>query len=172
MGIPAHGSGRPETDSALNDALYAAGTMLKGRGRDRRKIIFLISDGSNSQNRHTFDETLSTLLADDVSVYSISVTRSVPLPVGKSLIQRGVSELQKYANGTGGDTFFASKQPDLERLYSDVTEEARNQYTLTFQPSGTDRSRDFHTIEVRVRRPGLDVLARQGFYQSSMTIGR
>src|SRR5208282_2444974 len=33
----------------LDDAVYAAGEMLKGRGRDRRKIIFLISDGNNSK---------------------------------------------------------------------------------------------------------------------------
>jgi VWFA-related protein len=172
MGIPIHGSDRYPNTAALNDALYAAGGMLKARGRDRRKIIFLISDGSNSrQNQHSFDETLRALLADDVSVYSISVTHSIPLPVGKSLVERGASDLQKYALGTGGDTFYAAKQADLERLYSDVTEEARNQYTLTFEPTNTDRSRNYHTIEVRVRRPDLDVLARQGYFQSSMTVG-
>ncbi|HVB55926.1 MAG TPA: VWA domain-containing protein [Candidatus Acidoferrales bacterium] len=172
QGISLHGSGRYQNDAALDDALYAAGDMLKARGRDRRKIIFLISDGSDSrQNHHTFQETLQALLADDVSVYSISVTRSIPVPIGKSLVEHGASELQKYADGTGGDTFHAAKQSDLERLYSDVTEEARNQYTLTFQPNAADHSRDYHTIEVRVRRPNLNVLARQGYYQSSMTVG-
>jgi VWFA-related protein len=89
--------------------------------------------------------------------------------VGKSLVgERGLAALQKYAAGTGGDTFFAAKQPELERLYSDVTEEARNQYTLTFQPSGVQKDHDFHPIEVRVRRPGLNVLTRQGYYESGI----
>jgi VWFA-related protein len=169
LGIPLHGSGRYQTFTALDDALYSAADMFQDRQKNRRKIIFLISDGSNSrQNRHTFNETARELLRKDVSVYSISVSHTIPAPVGKSLIERGLAELQKYAADTGGDTFFAAKQPDLERLYSDVTEEARNQYTLAFEPNGVDKSHDFHPIEVRVRRPGLNVLTRQGYYDSGL----
>lgn len=170
QGVPPHNSGRYTTSNDLDDAIYAAGQMLKSRGRDRRKIIFLISDGANSKhNQHTYAETLHALLADDVSVYSISVSHS--LPVGKSLIQHGAAEIQKYAFETGGDTFVATKQHDLERLYSDVTEEARNQYTITFSPQDIHKDQDYHKIEVRVRRPGLDVTAREGYYQSAIGVG-
>jgi VWFA-related protein len=165
QGVPVHGSGRPANNRDLDDALYAAGQMLKPRGRERRKIIFLISDGTNSHhNQHTFDETLHTLWAADVSVYSISVSHSVP--VGRGLLQHGVAELDKYSSKTGGDTFYAAKQRDLERLYATVTEQARDEYTLTFSPQGAERTHDFHTIEVRVRRPGLTVLARESYYQA------
>jgi VWFA-related protein len=170
LGVPLHGSKRPKNESALNDALYSAAGMLKGRGRDRRKIIFLISDGSNTHNTHPFEDALHSLLAADVSVYAISVTRS--LPIGKSLVERGASDIDRYATMTGGDTFFAAKQPQLERLYSDVTEQARNEYTLTFSPEDISKDRDFHDIEVRVRRPNLDVTARQGYYQSAIAVGR
>lgn len=171
-GEPQHGSKRPQNYDSLDDAIYAAGEMLHSRPRDRRKIIFLVSDGSNSKNNHhTFDETLRMLLEADVSVYSISVTRSVPF--GKSVAQRGIAAIDKYANQTGGDTFFASKDADLERLYSDVTEQARNLYTLTFYPpAGTNSGKDFHSIEVRVERPGLNVTARSGYYQSAIASGR
>jgi VWFA-related protein len=170
QGVPLHGSGRPANNVALDDAIYAAGQILKGRGRDRRKIIFLISDGSNSHhNQHTFDEVLRSLLEADVSVYSISVSRSIP---GRSLFEHGLGQADKYALKTGGYSFFASKQDDLDRLYSEVTEEARNQYTLAVSPHGTDKSHDYHTIEVRVRRPGLNVSAREGYYQSALSIAR
>lgn len=170
-GEPQHGSKRPQNFDSLDDAVYAAGEMLRSRPRDRRKIIFLISDGSNSKsNHHTFDETLRSLLETDVSVYSISLTRSVP--IGRSLVQRGVSSIDKYANQTGGDSFFSAKDADLERLYSDITEQARNEYTLTFYPEEMDRTRDFHSIEVRVERPGLSVSARSGYYQSAIAAGR
>jgi VWFA-related protein len=86
-------------------------------------------------------------------------------------VEHGVAEVDKFADRTGGDRFAANKQQDLERLYSDVTEEARNQYTITFQPNGTDRSHDYHTIEVRVLRPGLNLSARQGYYQSAIGVG-
>jgi VWFA-related protein len=166
-GTQVHGFGKPAIHNSLDDAVYAAGEMLKTRGRDRRKIIFLISDGSNTHNnKHSFGETLHSLLVADVSVYSISVTHQTP--VGRTLLQHGAAEIDKYAAATGGDTFYAAKQKDLERLYSDVTEEARNEYTITFAPQEADRTRDYHTIEVRVRRPDLDVSARQGYYQSGL----
>lgn len=141
----------------LDDAVYEAGQMLRTRGRDRRKIIFLISDGANSHhNKWNFDQTRQLLLQSDVSVYTISV--------GNAFLKHESSRLLKYANDTGGDSFYAAKQRDLERLYSTLTEEARNQYTLAFAPAKSDSSQDFHPIEVRVERPNLHVLARQGFY--------
>jgi VWFA-related protein len=148
-------------DKDLDDAVYAAGEMLKSRGRDRRKIVFLISDGNNSHtNEHTLDQTLQLLLKSDISVYSISV--------GHAFLQKESTRLERYATSTGGDTFYAGKDAGLERLYASVTEQARNQYTITFQPQDTDRSKDYHSIEVRVRRPDLDVTARQGYYQSGL----
>jgi VWFA-related protein len=148
-------------DKDLDDAVYAAGEMLKSRGRDRRKIVFLISDGNNSRtNEHTLDQTLQLLLKSDISVYSISV--------GHAFMQKESTRLERYATSTGGDTFYAGKDRGLENLYASVTEQARNQYTITFQPQDTDRSKDYHSIEVRVRRPDLDVTARQGYYQSGL----
>lgn len=171
-GAPQHGSMRGKPTDALDDAIYAAGEMLRARPRDRRKIIFLISDGSNSNNNHhTFDETLRMLLEANVSVYSISVTRSVPF--GKSIAQRGIAAIDKYTLQTGGDKFFSSKDADLERLYSDITEQARNEYTLTFYPPAeTNTGKDFHSIEVRVEQPGLNVTARSGYYESAIAAGR
>jgi VWFA-related protein len=166
-----HGSQRYKSTDALNDALFAAGEMLKARGRDRRKIIFLLSDGSNSNtNEHSFDETLRSLLVSDISVYSISISHS--LPVGKSVVQRGAAELERYATKTGGDTFYASKQPELERLYSSVTEQARNEYTLTFSPEDITKGQDYHPIEVRVKRPDLSISTRDGYYESAIAPGR
>lgn len=170
QGVSLHGSSRPANNNALDDAIFAAGQMLKGRGRDRRKIIFLVSDGSNSHhNQHTFDETLRFLLESDISVYSISVAHSIP---GRSIIEHGLGQADKYAVKTGGDTFYAGKEEDLDRLYSEVIEEARNQYTLTFSPQKEDKTHDYHTIEVRVRRPDLEVSARDGYYQSALGIAR
>jgi len=151
----------PPQTTCLDDAVYAAAEMLKGRGRDRRKSVFLISYGNNSrQNEHNFNQTIQLLLTADVSVYSISV--------GHALLQHETARLEKYAQNTGGDAFFAGNAADLERLYSKVTEQARNQYILAFTPEEADRTKDYHTIEVRVRRPDLDVSAREGYYSSAV----
>jgi len=173
---PQHGGSRSytamkfKTSVALNDAIFAAGQMLRGRGRDRRKIIFLITDEADSGNNiHGFDETLRSLLISDVSLFSIAVSHSVP---AKKLLRRGALNLEKYAADTGGDTFRAGSQVDLERLYSEVTEQARNEYTLAFSPQEVAKGQDFHPIEVRVKRPDLNVESREGYYESAITPGR
>ena len=135
--------------------------MLRDRGRDRRKIIFLISNGANGKNRMTYEETIQLLLSGDISVYSIAVGSSLPL------LKQGTSLLAKYATATGGDFFYASKQRDLERLYAKVAEEARTQYTIAYVPHNPAGKKDYHSIEVRIRRPNLNLLARQGYYTTA-----
>jgi VWFA-related protein len=162
---------RFKTTVAVRDAIFAAGQMLRNRGRDRRKIIFLVSDEADSNNNaHGTEETLRSLLISDVSLYSISVGH--PAPVGKKLVQRSKLMVEKLASDTGGDIYQAGDQFDLERLYSAVTEQARNEYTLTFSPQEVAKGQDFHPIEVRVERPGLSVETRQGYYESAIAPGR
>jgi VWFA-related protein len=144
---------------ALDDAVYAAAQLLKDRDRERRKIIFLISDGVNGPkfNTHNYDTTRQELLRYNIAVYGVGV--------GSAFFDRTKFErLAKYAHDTGGDVYYGLKTRAMEELYSRVTEEARNQYTLAYAPSGTDRSTDYHSIEVRVKREGLTILTREGYY--------
>ncbi len=141
----------------IDDAVYAAGQLLRARERGRRKIIYLVSDGLNSRNNtYSFNDTVKLLLSADISVYAIGV--------GEAIFNRGTGVLAKYARATGGDVFYAAKRAELENLYSAVSEQARNQYTLAYVPEKTDRTLEYHSIEVRVRRTGLSLLARDGYY--------
>ena len=141
----------------LDDALHAAAEVLRGRDRERRKVIILVSDGVDARNNtYDYEQTLALLLSSDVSVYAIGTDAA--------LLRRGASPLSRYARATGGDTYFVNNAPALSRAYAQVAEEARHQYTLAYVPAGTDRAQNYHSVEVRVRRPGLDVLSRDGYY--------
>ncbi len=141
----------------LDDAIHAAAEALRGRDRERRKVIVLVSDGVDAKNNtYNYEQTLALLLSSDVSVYAIGTDAA--------LLRRGASPLSRYARATGGDTYFVNNAPALSRAYAQVAEEARHQYTLAYVPAGTDRAQNYHSIEVRVRRPGLDVLSRDGYY--------
>jgi VWFA-related protein len=162
--VPSMAAGHPN-NKHINDALYAAAEQLRDRSRDHRKIILLISDGQNAKNNtHSYDDTLKMLLSADISVYAVGV--------GEANLNRGITFLgnnilAKYAHSTGGDIFYGGiSREELESLYARVTEQARNQYTLAYSGARTDRSKPYHTIEVRVRRPGLSLLTRDGYYQS------
>lgn len=146
-----------KTTKHLDDALHAAAETLRGRDRQRRKVVILVSDGVDAKNNtYNYDQTLAMLLSSDVSVYAIGTDAA--------LLRRGASPLSRYARSTGGDTYFVNNVSALSRTYSQVAEEARHQYTLGYVPAGTDRTQNYHSIEVRVRRPGLDVLSRDGYY--------
>jgi VWFA-related protein len=144
----------------IDDAMYAAGELLRTRARERRKIIFLISDGINSRNNvNKYDETLRLLQSADISVYAIGV--------GDLAISRPFNVLSRYAHATGGDIYYGSKRASLEDLYTQLTEQARNQYTLAFVPEKVDRALEYHPLEVRVRRSNLTLLTREGYYSNA-----
>ncbi len=160
--VPTEANGHPNTKH-INDAIYAAAEQLQGRPRERRKIIFLISDGQNAKNNtHKYEETLKLLLSADISVYAVGV--------GEANMNRGITFLgnnilSKYAHSTGGDIFYGGmSRENLEELYARVSEQARNQFTIAYSGAHADRSKPYHTIEVRVKRPGLSLLTRDGYY--------
>jgi VWFA-related protein len=151
-----------QTTKALDDAIYASAQLLKDRGRDRRKMILLISDGQNNPkyNTNSYKTVVKELLRYDIAVYSVAA--------GGAFFDRKFSRLIDYAHDSGGDVYFALKRNTFEELYSRVTEEARNQYTLEYSPHGTNRGSEHHTIEVRVERPRVDIIAREGYYAGEL----
>jgi VWFA-related protein len=152
----------------LNDAILAAAQALSHRPRENRKIIFVISDGQEFGSRASYAQVLKVLLTDEIAVYAIGVGgAAMPLysKVEKARIPGfGYSNiLPRYANATGGDVLDEFSKESIESAYQRITMEARNQYTLGYntpqKPSST-----FRDIEVRVKRPGLQVYAKHGYY--------
>jgi VWFA-related protein len=144
---------------ALDDAVFGAAQLLKERPRNRRKIIFIVSDGVNGgkkYNTNTYDNTVKEVLAHSISVFSVGV--------GSAFYDRRFERLSEYAHATGGDVYYAAKKESLQDLYSRVTEEARNEYTLAYVPRETNRAKDYHDVEVRVKREGLTILTRNRYY--------
>jgi Ca-activated chloride channel homolog len=151
---------------ALDDAVFAAAQLLHDRPRSRRRVILLISDGVNGGkkfNKVSSEDVIKALLHENISVYSIAVP-SAYLERKVSPIDRQRSPLIRYADHSGGEVYHATKEHSFEEFYSRLTEEARNQYTLAYVPRGTDPAAEYHSIEVRVKRDGLDIKTREGYY--------
>jgi Ca-activated chloride channel family protein len=150
---------RAQSTKALDDAVFGAAQLLHDRPRTRRKLILLISDGANGGkkvNKMNYDSVVKTLLHDNISVYSVAVA--------SAFLERKFSRLVEYAHDSGGEVYFAAKSDTLAELYSRITEESRNQYTIAYVPQGTDRSAEMHSVEVRVKREGLTIKTRDKYY--------
>jgi VWFA-related protein len=155
---------------ALDDAVFAASQLLHDRPRNRRRVILLISDGVDGGrkfNKVTTEDVIKALLAENISVYSIAVPTAY-LERKISPVDRERSPLIRYANHSGGEVYHATKEHSFEEFYSRLTEEARNQYTLAYIPRGTDPNVEYHSIEVRVKRDGLDIKTRDGYYSGQI----
>ena len=83
--------------AAIGYALSGRGIPDRGcisaildRGRSRRKIIFLISDGQNAKNnKNSYETVVKELLRYNISVYSLGV--------GGGFLDRKFTRLQAYA---------------------------------------------------------------------------
>jgi len=152
----------------LNDAILMAAQELAHRSPNSRKIIFIISDGQEYGSRASYAQVLKVLLTDGIAVYAIGVeTAAMPVygKVAKARIPGfGYSNiLPRYVNATGGDVLNEFSKEAIESAYGRMTMEARNQYTLGYNTAQKPSS-NYRDIEVRVKRPGLEVFAKHGYY--------
>ena len=143
---------------ALDDAVYAAAHLLRDRGRNRRKVILLVSDGINgpSFNHHTYEDSLNALLSDNISVYGVAV--------GRNSFQSKFTLMRNYATDSGGDIYYATRSDQMETLYSRITEQARHEYILAYVPKGHRSNSNYHVVRVETTHDGLSVETRRGYY--------
>jgi VWFA-related protein len=152
----------------LNDAILRAAQDLAKRDKTRRKIIFVISDGREIGSRARYDEVKKVLLSQNIQVYALGVdTAAIPIYDRLNRVRFpgfGYGNiLPRYASDTAGQTYAAFDRSSIEDAYSRITDVARNQYTLGYNTRATASS-SYRTIEVRVHRPNLTVIAKQGYY--------
>lgn len=158
----------PREFYVLNDAILKAALDLSKRDKTRRRIIFVVSDGRELGSNAGYDEVRRVLLANGISVYGVGVdTAAIPIYDKANRIRIpgfGTGNiLPRYAADTGGDMVAEFDRQGIEQAYAKIADTARNQYTLGYTTQAT-KSSAFRAIEVRVLRPNLNVIAKQGYY--------
>jgi VWFA-related protein len=158
--VPTVGSKKVDPSRVLYDALHDAAKALESRPADRRKIIFIVSDGQVSgENAHTYEEVTQLLLRDEIEVYAVTTDSGA--------FEGRFGVLGSLARATGGDEFRGLSTSAMESAFGLITEQARNQYVLGYHstnepPGGLPTVR---TIEVRGRDPKWKITYRKGYTQ-------
>lgn len=99
-----------------------------------------------------------------------------PIPVVDIMVATGEiirsavasSLLESYAGYTGGVFYSHWKKKTVEDQLSRIASEIHSQYELAYVPD-TLAQAGFHRIEVQVRRPGVKVRARAGYFYQPPT---
>lgn len=190
-GRPSNPRGRIRTRIAggttLYDAVYLAADEIL-RKKEGRKAVVLLSDGVDQGSRISLSTAIESAQRADMLVYSILFSDGrgspasigfppiggrggrrgrggspfpQPLPPGRGRPD-GKTVLQRISQETGGAYFEVSRGMPLEKIYDQIEEELRNQYSLGYTPDRV--AAGYHRILVSVKRKNTTVRTRDGYY--------
>jgi Ca-activated chloride channel homolog len=147
--------------TAMYDAIYFACRdklmqVDKGQIATRRAII-LLSDGEDNQSRVSREEAVEMAQRAEVIIYAISTNTS-------GIKLRGDKVLEHFAEETGGKAFFPFKIEDVSNAFSEISDELRSQYAISYKPADFVADGKYRKIEILADNKKYHVRARKGYY--------
>ncbi len=187
-GSGGHGSHHRGGGTALYDAIFLASDELMSKQQGRKAVIVL-SDGVDRGSKETLTEAIETAQRSDTVVYSILFKDDQGYggyPGGGMMGPRGPygggghhgggggrypqeerpdgkKVLQQISKATGGRLYEVSKKETVEKIYAEIEEELRSQYSLGYTPD-KDTGPGYHRIQLTTKNKDLVVQARDGYY--------
>jgi VWFA-related protein len=159
---PGGGIGRPR-GTLLYDAVYRAATEQL-RKEPGRKAIVLITDGMDVGSSRGIDAAIDAAQKADAIIYSIYYVDSKAYGNSLWTNREGQFVLREMSEQTGGRFFRVDKRTSLKKIFDQIQEEMRSQYSLDFVSSDGRRDGRYRRLEVLVREPGFKAQARKGYY--------
>jgi VWFA-related protein len=176
-----HGGG-----TLLYDAVYLASDELMKK-QTGRKALIVLSDGDDRGSKETLLTAIETAQRADTIIYSILFKDDEDHSFGGGFGGRGgmgghhggpggrgrypqeprvdgKKILEQMSRETGGRLFEVSGKQTVEKLYAQIEEDLRNQYSLGYTPDRTDPGQGFHKISVKTKQKDLVVHAREQYY--------
>jgi Ca-activated chloride channel family protein len=145
-------------------SLYDAISLVAGSLEDRegRHVMIVVTDGGDTTSTKNFHDALQSAQMADAVLYPILV---VPVSNDPGRNVGGENALTTLAAGTGGRVFTPAIGPGLDAAFSEIIRDLRTQYLLGYYPKNVPLTKDrYHRLEVKVKRPELQVSARSGYY--------
>ena len=159
----------PRDVHTLNDAILMAATSLSKAGKGRRRIIYVISDGKEYGSTAKRKDVVKYLQTNKISVWATLVGDSALTGMGfvdrihLPLTMRD-NILPLYTSATGGQTDAEFRIKGIESSFAKITEEVRTQYTVGYLSHEPFIDGKYRTLEVRVMKPNLQVIAKPGYW--------
>jgi len=181
-GYPRHrgGSGGRGGGTLLYDAVYLASDELMNK-QTGRKALVILTDGVDRGSKETLRAAVEAAQRGDTIVYSIFFKGEEPFngfggfggmgghhgggrgrypqeerPDGKKV-------LEQISKETGGRVFEVSGKDSVDKIYAQIEEELRNQYSLGYTSDRSDLG-GYRKISLKTKQKDLVVQAREGYY--------
>jgi VWFA-related protein len=184
-GYGGRGSHHGGVGTLLYDAIYLASDELMSKQLGRKALIIL-SDGVDHGSKETLTEAVETAQRADTIVYSIlfkddegyggypgGMMGGPRGPYGgghhgggrypQQERPDGKKILEQISKATGGRLYEVSKKETVDKIYAEIEEELRNQYSLGYTPD-KDTGAGYHKIQLTTKNKDLVIQARDGYY--------
>src|SRR5438270_3167709 len=152
---------RPGGGTAMYDAIYGAcrDKLQKAQSTQGgvRRAIILLSDGEDNQSRVTRDDAIEEAQRAEVIVYAISTNVS-------GTKSRGDKILEAMADATGGRAFFPFKIEEVSDAFSQIQEELRSQYSITYKPADFLTDGKYRCNDIESLNKKYKVRSRKGYF--------
>jgi Ca-activated chloride channel homolog len=147
-------------NTALFDAI--ATYISRVQGAPGRKTLVLFSDGEDSRSSLGLSEFLEVVKSSGVTIYPIAFSGG--FAPGSSRALKSKVFLQQIAEMTGGQVFSPHSSRQLASIFQKILDELAAQYVLGFASSNPSQDGKFRKLKVELKRPGLKVRHRPGYY--------
>lgn len=165
-----------QSGTAFYDAAWSALNLFK-EVKEQRKAIVVMTDGVDNslssdeyEPRHPFDELLTRISQDEVTIYPIYFDTEYEVVVrmhGSDTHESYVTarqQLQKIADETGGTLFKADRAEDLEGVYQRVASELQTLYSVSYNPADKNYNGNWRNVGVKVKQGAAVARTKRGFY--------
>ncbi len=154
--IAAMRSLRAGGSTALYDAVaFAIDDKLKNV--TGRKVIVVITDGEDTASKMRQETVIEMAQKHDVLIYGIGIR--------SEYYATKFEVLKRFAKETGGRFFPLWANPDeMQDAFRSIHRELQSQYSLAYTSTNTNRDGSYRSIQIRCKRSGVRIRARQGYY--------
>jgi Ca-activated chloride channel homolog len=145
--------------TVLNDAIFKASQELAKRP-EKRKAIIVLSDGADTQSGKSADKALKAALAVNATIYTVDMSA-----MDANIKDRAQSQgaLKSFAEKSGGKFIATPGGVAMREAFKNIIEELGVQYTLGYQPTNTAKDGKWRTIELKIKKPEINVRTRKGY---------
>jgi VWFA-related protein len=153
----------------MYDAIRQASEDLM-RKQNGRKAFILLSDGEDVRSRTSIGTAIEYAQRADTMIYAILFAhrrnrhgRSVTIAIGPNP-NRGPKVMQRLARETGGGFFEVSNYNPIDKIYAQIQDELRNQYSIGYTPDRTDADGKYRKVKLTTVQKDLVVRTRDGYF--------
>ena len=149
---------RSQGVTALYDSLYESAAAFRDGERERvpnRRVLVLLSDGDDNYSLHSLDSAIAAAQRADMIIYAIAAH-------DPKLAYPGDPALQRITSETGGRLFIVKKFEHSVQAFTQIEQEIRSQYSVTFRPA--ERPCGYHSLRVEPGDRSLHARSRTGFF--------